>query len=107
VTRRLFDPKLKGRLGCYLWQCGLAMLIVLGILALLDIVLHAAIIATLGASSFIVFACPARAPLNSSLAGGYLIGASMGMACSMLTSALAVVIAPNTAMVLCAALAVG
>jgi len=49
MAHKLFDSRLKGRLGCYLWQCGLAMLIVLGILALLDIVLHTAIIATLGA----------------------------------------------------------
>lgn len=102
------DPKLKSQLARYLLQCGLATLIILGIMMLLDLVLHAAVIATLGASVFIVFVMPnSRAAQYRPLLGGYVIGSVAGLGCSLLVSPVANVLASNKATLICAALAVG
>jgi len=103
--------KAKRKLGKYIFQCGLATLIVFFILLWLDVLLGPSLVASLGATSFIVFAMPrSRAARPRSLLGSYVIGALVGILCSLVaTSSLAVStgIAADKLEVLFAALAVG
>jgi CBS-domain-containing membrane protein len=78
----LLDRKLKGHVGQYGLQCLLATASVLAVLIILDAIANAAIIASLGASTFIVFALPRSAQSRARVVvGGYLIGATVGTAC--------------------------
>ncbi len=71
---RLLDEKAKHNIGPYLLQCGLATITILVILIFLDVIKHAAIIATLGSSVFLVFAMPSAYSSNCRpLIGGYII----------------------------------
>lgn len=75
----------------YLLQCGLAGLVVLILLLVLDSVTQTVLIAALGASAFIAFAVPRS--LHSDprhLVGGYLIGMVAGSLMGGLHSALGV-----------------
>jgi len=81
----VFDRRVKQNLGRYLGQCGLATLSILAIMLSLDIFLHTAIITSLGATTFIVFAMPKSYPAQPrSLIGGYLVGTLAGVLCSLL-----------------------
>ena len=81
----VFDSKIKQNLGKYLWQCGLATLSILAIMLSLDIILHTAIITSLGATTFIIFAMPkSKSARFRPLIGGYLVGTSTGALCSLL-----------------------
>lgn len=67
----------------YVYQSLLAVLVLEVILYLLDVTTHAAIVAALGASIFIVFAMPhsvTARPRN--VIGGHLMGILAGMLCS-------------------------
>ena len=69
----------------YAMQCGLAGLVVLVLLFVLDAVTQTVLIAALGASSFIAFAVPRSlhsAPRN--LIGGYIVGMLVGSLMSTL-----------------------
>ena len=71
-------------------QCGLAGIVVLMLLLILDIVTQTVLIASLGASAFIAFAVPRS--LHSSprhMIGGYLIGMVSGAAMGSLYSTFA------------------
>ena len=84
---RVIDPKVRENLLNYLFQCLLATSIILISLLFLDILNETAIIASLGATSFIVFAMPktyASSPRR--LIGGYIIGISIGSICFYLGS---------------------
>ncbi|MBN1434957.1 HPP family protein [Candidatus Fermentibacterales bacterium] len=79
----VIDRKLRHNLLRYVFQCVLASLVILAVLLLLDAVHQTAIIATLGASSFIVFASPRAASAQPRrLLGGYIVGTLAGIACS-------------------------
>ena len=59
---RVLDEKFKGNKRRYLVQCILATVSVLAVLLILDVISDTAVIAVLGASSFIVFTCPRHRP---------------------------------------------
>ncbi|TET99782.1 MAG: HPP family protein [Candidatus Stahlbacteria bacterium] len=77
---RIIDSKLKHHVWRYVFQCALAALSVLIVLIFLDVFCHSAIIATLGASAFIVFTMPRSYPSRPRpLIGGYVIGIIVGI----------------------------
>jgi CBS-domain-containing membrane protein len=81
-TVELLDRKFKRHKLRYVGQCSLATLAVLVVLTILDAISNAAVIASLGASAFIVFALPhSRASRARVVIGGYVIGAAIGTGC--------------------------
>ena len=73
-------------------QCGLAGLVVLILLLILDVVTQTVLIASLGASAFIAFAVPRS--LHSDprhLIGGYAVGIAAGVIMALLDSQVAAV----------------
>jgi len=79
---RWLDQRFLQQPGRYLAQCGLATLCMLILLAVLEAVTHATIIASLGASAFVAFTMPHH-ELSSArhLVGGYLVGIAVGSTC--------------------------
>ena len=106
-----FDAKFKQNKARYTFQCLLGSLSTLLVLFLLDTMSNAAIIAALGASSFIVFAIPhAQASRPRFCIGGYIIGVAAGGSCYWLGHIPwpdALLSAQAHADVICGALAVG
>jgi len=85
---RILDRKFHKHVGRYLFQCALATLAVLVILLILDVITHAVIIASLGASSFIAFTMPhTNASRPRYLVGGYVCGMLSGIAMHVLAEA--------------------
>ncbi len=82
---RLLDPNLEHGLARYAFQCLLAALTVLGVLLLLDSAQQTAIIASIGASCFLVFTAPRSfASRTRGILGGYAVGTTVGVGCSLL-----------------------
>lgn len=82
---RLTDRKFRHHAGAYVFQCMLAALAVILVLLVLDATEQTAIIASIGASAFIVFTAPnAYSAKSRALFGGYAAGVFTGMACSLL-----------------------
>jgi len=70
-------------------QCALATLVILVIFLLLDALLGATLVASLGATCFIVFAVPrSQSARPRVLLGGYLVGTFSGVICSLLARSL-------------------
>ena len=71
----------RANLRRYFLQCGLATIVVLVLLMLLDAVTQTVLIAALGATTFIAFAVP-RSPHAGPrhLIGGYVVGMTAGCA---------------------------
>jgi CBS-domain-containing membrane protein len=93
----------------YAMQCGLAGVVVLILLLVLDAVTQTVLIAALGASAFIAFAMPRS--LHSDpryLVGGYVIGMLSGSAMSLIDSQIVVssVVLSHAVMIICGALAI-
>jgi len=85
---RILDRRFHKHVARYLLQCALATLAVLAILLVLDVITHAVIIASLGASSFIAFAMPhTNASRPRYLVGGYVCGTVSGVAMHALAEA--------------------
>jgi len=83
---QIFDKKLQGNVLRYLLQCALATVFVLVVLAILHAIASAAIIAALGASSFIAFAMPRKEASRARyLVGGYLVGMASGTLCHIIS----------------------
>lgn len=83
---RLFDQKLRHSLDRYVFQSFLATLAILSILLFLDVLNQTALIAALGATTFIVFTAPkSYASRARPLIGGYIIGVLSGVFCHFLT----------------------
>ncbi|MFP4459578.1 MAG: HPP family protein [Candidatus Zixiibacteriota bacterium] len=84
---RLFDSRFKKNIGRYILQCSGATLVIIIILFTLDLTRYSAIIAALGASTFIVFTTP-RAYLARprALIGGYVIGIISGIAFDLVSN---------------------
>ncbi|MFZ5986134.1 MAG: HPP family protein [Bacillota bacterium] len=82
----IVDEKFRKNKLQYLGQCALAMISILVVQIFLDVVLDAAVIASLGASCFIIFLLP---HVNSSksrfIIGGYIVGISSAFLCSNLS----------------------
>lgn len=71
----------------YALQCGLAGIVVLILLLILDSVTQTVLIASLGATAFIAFAVPRSLHSGSrNLIGGYVVGMLVGVTMSMLNT---------------------
>lgn len=107
----VIDQKALQNIRPYLIQCGLATLTMLMVLLFLDVVVHTAIIATLGSTAFTVFAMPRYYSARTRpLLGGYSIGILMGMLChyfSLFPPLIQMPIPQRTLLVFFGALAVG
>jgi CBS-domain-containing membrane protein len=79
------DKKVKGHLKQYVLQCLIATLALVIVLFYMDIMLKTAIVASIGATSFIIFTMPQtyRAEARYIL-GGYAVGAIVGVLLNML-----------------------
>lgn len=83
---QIIDKKFLKNSGRYVFQCSLATLSILCILIFIDAVTHSAIIASLGATAFIVFTRPKWYSSDPRrLFGGYLAGIGVGCLCSLLS----------------------
>ena len=81
-TMRLFDRKFRKNIHRYIFQCTLATLTILAVLFFLDVLSETAIIAALGASTFVVFAIPNSYSSDPRrLIGGYIVGIVVGIVC--------------------------
>lgn len=86
---RLLDPDFWRYAWNYVFQCFLATATVVGVLLVLDYTDQTAIIASIGASAFIVFTSPGSQPAAyRSLLGGYSVGVVSGVACTILGRAI-------------------
>lgn len=86
---KIIDHRFRKYTWIYLFQCSLAAVVVLLVLIILDSTQQTAIIASIGASVFIVFTAPnAFSSKVRSILGGYLIGSITGIGCSLLTGLL-------------------
>ncbi len=86
----LIDPRFKKNPFHYIVQCLLAVAFLAIILLALDAVFHTVMIASFGATSFIVFAMPRlKICTPRRLIGGYVVGILSGVVCSMAYTALA------------------
>jgi len=82
---RLIDEKFKKNKLRYAIQCSLASLSVFLVLLILDSISNAAVIASLGASSFIAFTMPkAQVSKPRYMIGGYVVGTVTGCLCHYL-----------------------
>ena len=78
----IIDSKVQNNMFKYIFQCLIATFIILLALLFLDLLTETAIIASLGATSFIIFAMPKTyASSPKRLIGGYSIGISIGLLC--------------------------
>lgn len=79
---QIFDPKLKGNLHSYIFQCFLVFLTLLGVLLVGEVGLHrAVIVAAIGSTSFVLFITPhslSASPRH--VIGGHLIALLVGSA---------------------------
>ena len=107
----IIDSKFMRNKLRYVLQCLLATMAVLVILVILDAMSNAAVIASLGASSFIVFTMPqAQLSRPRFLIGGYVVGVGAGTLChwlSQLTLLTSLPVLQNYPYVVFAAAAVG
>lgn len=77
---RIFDIKLKKNVLRYIFQCALATITLLIVLLYLNVFHQATIIASLGASTFIIFALPESLTAQKrNFLGGYLTGIIVGI----------------------------
>jgi CBS-domain-containing membrane protein len=83
---KLLDEKFRSNKARYIFQCVLATFAVFIVVLILDAMSDAAVIAALGASSFIVFTMPeAQMSGPRFLIGGYLVGMAAGGLCYYLS----------------------
>ena len=86
---RIIDHQFRKYTWTYLFQCSLAAVVVLLVLIILDSTQQTVIIASIGASVFIVFTAPnAFSSKVRSILGGYIIGSIIGIGCSLLAGLL-------------------
>jgi CBS-domain-containing membrane protein len=108
---RILDKKFRSNIHRYLFQCSLATLIIFITLLFLNVLEETAIIASLGATTFIIFTMPtAYSSRTRPLVGGYLVGVAVGMACYyIMTSQLfnSIFISNNISVAVFGAIAVG
>ena len=84
---RIFDTKFQTYKTRYMFQCLLTACAVCVVLLILNTMSDTAIIAALGASSFIVFTMPGvQASRPRFLIGGYIVGTIVGCLCHSLTT---------------------
>lgn len=107
----LLDPKFREQPLRYLAQCSLAFVAILSVLSFLNLAKQTTMVASFGASTFIVFAMPSSwSAQPRGLVGGYLVGSLVGGGLSRLLRLAALrhyFLDGTHAVVGCAALAVG
>lgn len=82
---QLFDPKFRENKWGYIWQCLMATFCVGMVLVVLDTLSYTAIIASLGATSFIAFMAPhIKASKPRYILGGYICGTLSGVTWKLL-----------------------
>jgi CBS-domain-containing membrane protein len=82
----VFDTKFKAHPGRYIVQSGMAAIYIIIVLIALDLVTQTAIIATLGASAFIIFVRPhSYTSKTRVMFGGYVIGIVVGVGLSLVS----------------------
>ncbi|MBD3246186.1 MAG: hypothetical protein GF333_04160 [Candidatus Omnitrophica bacterium] len=105
---RYLDSKFKRFWKQYLFQCGLATAAIALILLILEIFVHTAIIASLGATAFVIFTLPHLYPARPKvLVGGYVWGTLSGVLCAWGAQQISGSFAESYVLVLCGACAVG
>ena len=78
----IIDPKFRKNKGMYVAQTALVVMVIFILLTVLDAVSNAAVIAALGASSFIAFTMPhAEVSRPRFMLGGYAVGLVAGTSC--------------------------
>ena len=83
----IFDQNFKRKPFRYIFQCFLAIIVMLIVLTFLDVLTHTAIIASLGATFFIVFTMPhSYLTKTRHVVGGYAVGILVGCLCHLLSS---------------------
>jgi len=83
----IFDQKFKYNKLQYFWQSSLAALTIFIVLLTFNVFTYAAIVASLGASTFIAFGMPRRASSKPRfLIGGYIVGLLVGLLFSFISS---------------------
>jgi CBS-domain-containing membrane protein len=79
---RLFDPQLKTHFPSYLLQSLIAVAVLLIILTVLEVEAHLAIVASMGASTFVIFAMPKTTQAQPRyVIGGHTVGLLSGSIC--------------------------
>lgn len=110
VRWRLVDSKFLHNKLQYVLQTLLAVITIMIVLLALDLVEQTVLIASLGASTFIVFAMPRSYPSRPRyMIGGYCVGTVVGCLLSLLTTTLAnqTGLELRTIQIICGALATG
>lgn len=75
----MFDKKVKGNLKFYIFQCFIATLAITFALFYMDILLKTTIVASIGATSFIIFTMPhSKISFPRYILGGYSVGTIVG-----------------------------
>jgi len=76
----IVDKKVRKNLGRYLFQCALATFTILAVLLFFDVLKETALIASLGASAFVIFTMPTTYSSDPQrLLGGYAVGLAVGL----------------------------
>ena len=76
----IIDQHARVHLPQYLKQCLMATMVVVAILTLLDVAKYPVVVASLGASSFVVFAIPRSYSASTfRISGGYAVGIGVGV----------------------------
>ncbi len=108
---KLIDPKVKLNMKRYVFQCSLATFAILVIFLIFDVLEYTTIVASLGATTFIIFTMPkSYASRIRPLIGGYIVGTLVGIFSRLILEILIMMnfIAPHSRpFVIFAALAVG
>ncbi len=82
---KLFDPKFRGNKKQYISQCLLATVALMIIMAYVEFVVDTVTVASLGATSFILFTMPhTHRSKPRYILGGYGIGSIVGVLCSLI-----------------------
>jgi CBS-domain-containing membrane protein len=75
----IIDQTFRHNIGRYLFQCGLASLTILLVLAFVDVLTRATLVAALGASTLVVFTMPSSCCTRPRrVIGGYAVGLAVG-----------------------------
>lgn len=82
---KLIDPKLKNHIGHYVLQCLIATGALVIVLFYVDIFFRATVVASIGATSFIIFTMPHKNRGKAKfIIGGYTVGIVCGVLCNQI-----------------------
>ncbi|PKM50125.1 MAG: hypothetical protein CVV02_12750 [Firmicutes bacterium HGW-Firmicutes-7] len=78
----IIDPKLKGNIRRYFIQCICITIFIYLVISIVDVTMNITLVASIGATTFIVFTMPHRRVSNVRyVLGGYIIGILTGTLC--------------------------